>query len=152
MAKKIKLNIDFSQDNTLIAVSCHKRDYWLAYQLNHAIKLGLRRINDLPYFSNVQEEFVKYPLYFSEKTDQQISLYLISNYNTEGKLFPDHKTMDFFLLIQGIIDNKYKNELISKIRKINGVLTAYEPGLNKIKNFNNFLSDLEMHMMECFKN
>ncbi|MCF8369589.1 MAG: IPExxxVDY family protein [Bacteroidales bacterium] len=148
VAKKLKLDIDFGQNNLLIAISCHKKDYWLAFQLNHVFNSDFRRIKDLPYFSELHNEILYYPLFFNENNDQQIDFFLISNFNPDGKLFPSQGATDFFLLVQGIIGMERKTDLIKSIRQINGVLTAFEPNLSKLKNFRNFLSDLELHMLD----
>jgi len=41
MAKKIKIDIDFSSDNTLLAVSFQKKDYTLDFNLNKTLKIKL---------------------------------------------------------------------------------------------------------------
>jgi len=98
MPKKINIDIDFSSDNTLLAVSCHKKDYWMAYNLNETLKLVLRRIDDLPFYDQGLDKLIKYSLFHYFDPDTQLSYYLISNYNPEGKLFRAHKTTDFFIL------------------------------------------------------
>jgi len=75
-----------------------------------------------------------------------LDYYLITNYNQQSPLFPELKTTDFFILIQGKLMDDKKSDLLSLMRSIKGVLTAFHPETGKLKEFNNFLSDLELHM------
>jgi hypothetical protein len=152
MAKKINIRLDFSEDNFLIGISCHKRDYWLGYQLNKALDIDFERITDLTVFSEKNNNSLKYPIFYFDKSDSMISYYLISNYNTEGKLFGDFKTLDYFLLINGYISGDLLSETLNSVKKIKNVLAAYEIKISGNKNIGNFLSDLELHMIEFLRN
>jgi len=146
MAKKIKIQLDFAEDNSLIGVSCHKRDYWFAYHLNETLRIKLRRLKDFPFFQSRLDELVDYPIFHDFSPDEQVGYYLISNFNEQSLLFPEMKAADFFLLVQGRPTEARKTEVLSRIRGINGVLTAFFPDTRKLKEFDNFLSDLELHM------
>ncbi|MEZ5196965.1 MAG: IPExxxVDY family protein [Bacteroidales bacterium] len=148
MAKKIKIDIDFSQDNFLVAISCHQKDYWIAYRLNEALKLNLKRMNDLPVFQSKMEKLVEYPLFSYEDPDTNVGYYLISNHNPESKLFPAQRTTDYLLLANGTVGASEKKVLLERIKKIPKVLTAYELELSRMKNIDSFLSDLELFMLD----
>lgn len=146
MAKKVKLNIDFTEDNSLIGVSCHKKDYWLAYHVNEKFRIHLRRLNDFPFYQVRSETLLRYPLFHAFLPDDQLGFYLIGNYNPDGALFPELKTTDYFILVQGRIPEKQKTVFLSELRSITGVLTAFYPDIVKLKEYDNFLADLELHM------
>ena len=151
MPKKLKLDIDFSSDITLIAISCHKRDFWLAMQLNENLKTDLRRMNDLPYFHPVAKELLHYSLFHHVDENSGYSWFLIGNYNPDGKLFTELKGADFIIMLNSTLSLEKQTELIKKIKEIKGVLTAFQSDLNKIKDLKNFISDLELHMVEELK-
>jgi hypothetical protein len=151
MPKKINIDIDFSSDNTLLAISCHKKDYWMAYNVNEALKFSFRRINDLPFYDQGLDKLLTYSLFHYCDSDSQLSYYLISNFNSEGKLFRAHKTTDFFILVHGRVTEEAIQELLNRIKSIKGVLTAFHPNINKFKDFSLFLSDLELHMVDVLK-
>ena len=151
MPKKLKLDIDFSSDITLIAVSCHKRDFWLAMQINEILKTDLRRMNDLPYYHPVANQLLNYPLFHHVDKDAGYSWFLIGNHNPEGKLFPELKGSDFLVLLNAMLADDKRSETIARFKKIKGVLTAFQADLNKIKDLKNFISDLELHMVEELK-
>jgi hypothetical protein len=80
-----------------------------------------------------------------------INYYFFSNHNQEGKLFPAQKTIDYFLLINGLIAENKLQQLVSVIRNRPGVIAAYNFDLKKIKNYEDFLTDLELYMMEIIQ-
>ena len=112
------------------------------------MKFNLKRIDDLPVYNSKLDLLFKYPLFNFEDKETILSYYFFSNHNPESKLFPSLKTTDYFLLVNGRISENRKTELINNIKKIPKVLTAFSVNLNKIKALNNFLSDLELHLLE----
>ena len=146
MAKKIKIDVDFTEDNQLIGISCHKKDYWFAYHLNNNLRIDLKRLGDFPFYQVKREEFLNYSLFHYQHQDDRTGYFLISNHNKEYPLFPELKTTDFFMLLQGRVSGNYLNNVLNGIRNINGVLTAFLPEIKKLKEYDNFLSDLEIHM------
>ena len=148
MAKKIKIDVDFTEDNNLIGISCHKKDYWFAYHVNKRLKLNLKRMKDFPFFHSRISKLIYYSLFHDYHQEAQLAYYLIANYNQESPLFPELITTDFFILVQGKLTDDKKSDLLSSIRSIKGVLTAFLPDTNKLKEFDNFLSDLEIHMTD----
>lgn len=148
MAKKIKIDIDFSQDNFLIAISCHQKDYWIAYRLNESLKLNLKRMKDLPVFQAKLDKLVEYPLFSFEDADTCVGYYLVSNHNPESKLFSSQRATDYFLLANGTVSVADKKVLVDQIKRIPKVLTAFHLDLSLIKNIDSFLSDLELFMLE----
>ena len=151
MVKKIRIKIDFSEDNFLCGISCHKPDYWMALTLNNTFKLKLKRVADLPVFHEKLKELIHYPLYFYKDPERDISFYLFPNHHPDGKLFISQKNTDFFVLVNGIVTDKEKSEFVSDLKKIKHILASFEIPLNKIKHLNGFLSDLELHLIEINK-
>ncbi len=148
MPRRLKIDIDFSQDNTLIGISCHKKDYWVAYKLNENLHLNLKRIDDLPVYNSKLDLLISYPLFNYNNPDTHNCYYFFSNYNPEGKMFPSLKSIDYFLLINGLINESEVSGMISSLKKIPNILTAFKHDLNKIKDSEGFLSDLELHILE----
>jgi hypothetical protein len=147
-ARKLKIEINFAEDLNIIGISCHKIDYWIARELNLSLRINLSRENDLSVYNADNDITLNYPLFYFIKPETQTAFYLISNHNPEGKLFPGQKTFDYFLLHTGRMNEDDKTELIARIRKIPKVLTAHFSVLKKIKNLDEFISDLELHMIE----
>jgi hypothetical protein len=90
-------------------------------------------------------------LYYYADTDSLINYYFFSNHNQEGKLFPAQKTIDYFLLINGVITQNKLEQLVSAIRNRTGIIAAYNLDLKKIKNYEDFLTDLELYMIDIIQ-
>ncbi len=151
MPRKIRIQVDFSEDNNLFGISCHKKDYWLAFRLNAALRINLRRLDDFPFYQSRLDQLLEYPLYHDFVQDVQAGYFLISNFNRQSLLFPELRTTDFFILVQGRMGEQEKNDLLTGFRGINGVLAAFLPETRKLKEYDNFLSDLEIHMTSLKK-
>jgi len=148
MARKLKIEIDFSQDNTLIGISCHKKDYWVAFKLNEHLKMHLKRIDDLPIYNSKLDLLISYPLFNYHNPDTHNCFYFFSNHNPNGKIFQGLKSIDYFLLINGLMNENEIIEKLNSIKKIPNILTAYKLDLAKLKDSEGFLSDLELHILE----
>lgn len=151
MPKKVKVDIDFSQDNIFLGISCQKKDYWLAYHLNEILYTDLTRTEDLPVYKPKPDLLINFPLFYYLDEANCYSYYMFPNNNPEGILFPALKGMDYFLLINGFVSEQEKLNLISKIKGVKNILATYEIKLSKIKEVPGFLSDLEIHMIEILK-
>ncbi|MCD4735180.1 MAG: IPExxxVDY family protein [Bacteroidales bacterium] len=150
MAKKIKLKIDPDNEEFVIGIACQKNDYWIAYQLNSALKLNLRRIPDLPVIIGKSDKISRYQLFYYENPESMISYFLISNRGTSGKLIPSLKNIDFFLLLNGNVVEK--DLTTSEIKRIKHVLFANSIDLQGLKESVNLMSNLELHLLEINKN
>ena len=151
MAKKINIDVDFTEDTYLVGISCHKKDYFLAFQLNDQLGTDLRRYKDLPYYNSKINSPLNYALFYYHHPENHLGYYLISNFNQENKLFSELKTIDFFVLLQGLLSEEGRKDLLTKIRGIKGVLFVQDIETKKIKDYSNFLSDLELHITDIFK-
>jgi hypothetical protein len=151
MPKKVKVDIDFSQDNVFLGISCHKKDYWIAYHLNDAIGVEMARMDDLPVYKPKPDILINFPLFYYLDESNCNSFYLFPNNNLEGILFPELKGIDYLLLINGFLNERDKTKLIASVKGVNNILAAYEINLSKLKEIPGFLSDLEIHMIEILK-
>lgn len=145
MAKKLKIDNHFNEDVVIIGISCHKIDYWIAHQLNDSLKIKLSRKSDLLVFRPEKDESIGYPLFFYLKSEKETTFSLISNHHPDGKLFPDQKSFDYFLVIDGMLKADEVQKLVDQIKKIQHVLIAHNLNLKKLKYLQEFISDLEIH-------
>jgi hypothetical protein len=148
MTRKVNMDLNYGEDFIIIGISCHRFDYWIAGNLNDALKLKLTRQPDLPVYNPGKNIALKYPLFHYIKPDDQTAFSLVSNYNPEGKLFPDQKSFDYFLLVNGKINDGLLSKWLSVIKKTPQVLIAHKLNVQKVKNHKEFFSDFELHLIE----
>lgn len=135
----------------MYALSCHKKDYWLAYQLNKIFDIKLSKVDDLPYYHDKLNSLVEYSLFYFQSLDGQAAYYLLGNFNPRGKLFAAYKNSDYFLLIHGQNVGSQQQQSLGQLRQVKGVLGVFNADLGKIRDMDNFLSDLELHMIHVLK-
>lgn len=142
MAKKITLDSRAEPLYSILGISCHLQDYRLSFLLNRKLRFGLRRTEDI---------YGVFSLYIFRDEECRVNYYLISNRGDEKALFPEHRQTDFIMLLEGPVKKAQLNKMLSAIKAIPNVLTAFEFNGDNLKNFPGFLSDLEMHMMNIHK-
>jgi hypothetical protein len=153
MAKKVLLEIHTTPAwYTLTGISCHFRDYRLSFLLNENLGFGLVRLDELPYLAPGAKEPSHFSLYRWRHEEQYNTYFLLANRSEESMLIPQVKQADFLLLIEGPFKKKQEEELLSKLRKVPNILTAFPIPFSGLKNYENFLTDLELHLNDLSKN
>ncbi len=146
MSKIITFNIDYDNDYQIIGISSHLKAYKLIYFLNNVLQYKFKRTRDL--FVNKKKESIFYSTYIFRDIDSRIEYCLISNHHPDQKLIPLLKQIDYFLVIKYLQENRTIAELVSKIKNIPRILTAYKIDDKAFKDIEVLLNDIEMHMLE----
>jgi hypothetical protein len=142
---------------TLIAIHCTVEDYRLAYLLNNYLNIRLtRKPSDLDYnngkstFSIFEWEDPKYlttwNLVFnvsktelSQKADYQSLFASQEKITTTHYLIPEYKRVNYFLKIEGELDENKEKKIITNILKIPQISTAYSIDANQLKSKDNLI-------------
>lgn len=151
MPRKLKLDSSFDKDFTLIGIVSHHRDYRLIWFINEKLHLRLVKLDNLKIFNDKKGEFQEYSLYYFDEPLAFKTYYFIANQGEKGLLFSEHRQTNFFLLIKGNVSQEMKNDIVKQIYTIGIILTVHSIPLSSVKNIDNFLSDLELHMLEIQK-
>jgi hypothetical protein len=147
MAKRVFLDIHPAPAwYTLVGISCHFRDYRLSYLLNENLRFRLVKLDDLPFLALGSNEPSLFSLYRWRDDDQYNTYYLIANRSEDSLLIPQIRQADFLLLIEGPFKKKQQEDLLSRLRKVPNVLTAFGIPFSSVKNYENILTDLELHL------
>jgi hypothetical protein len=91
---------------------------------------------------------VRFSLYRWRDDDHYNTYYLITNRSEDSLLVPQMKQADFLLLVEGPFKKKQQDDLLAGIRKIPNVLTSFGIPFSSVKNYENLLTDLELHLNE----
>lgn len=158
MGKKLQFDPDYKSEYLIIGLSYHQINYRLSYFLNKKINIDIKRITDFEYFNIKQNKKTSFSLYYYEDVNNYITYYLIANRNREQILINSFKQTDYFLFVKGYNNLRYKSyfpkgktSLINHIKEIPNLILAFEIDLPDIKNINNLISDLELHIIESNK-
>jgi hypothetical protein len=146
MAKKILLETRSEPTlYTLFGISCHLKDYRLSFLLNQRLELTLIKMDDFVSLPASGKETDSFSFYHCRDEDHQNAYFLVSNRGQEAILLPELKQTDYLLLVEGPFKKAQKDRLLEVIRDIPNVLTAFGIRFETIRNYENFLTDLEMH-------
>lgn len=148
MAKKKLISDPISfPDLTLIGIASQLKDYRLAHFINQNTALELVRMEDVPVFSEKDNNLIPYPLFIWHEPTQRTNYYLISNNHPAGKLIPAYKQADFILGMRGPYDDELPQTIIQSIKKISAIQLVFLIDPAKIKNLEGIMSDLELHLV-----
>lgn len=133
---KTLLDFEYEFDFKLIGLSCHQKDYRLAWFLNSALSWDLRKMDNLQVnlSKGVKHSFVRNG-FFHEEMNLQIDL--ISNLGEGVYLVPEYRKADYFIRLDGEIDNTELQNLLKKIKEIEVINMAFELDIESLKSKNN---------------
>ena len=152
MAKKLLLETRSEPAfYTLIGISSSLRDYRLSFLINQSLEFNLKKLDDFCTILPGKQEPEAFSLFYFRDDDQRNSYFLLANRNLENFLLPEMRQMDFLLIIEGGFKKARKDAMLKNIRNIQNVIASYEIRFNELKNFENLLMDLELHMIKLLK-
>ncbi|KAF0202468.1 MAG: hypothetical protein FD170_1935 [Bacteroidetes bacterium] len=134
-------------DLFILGINSQMKDYRLAYYLNREASLSLARLDDLPVFSEKDDQLQEYPFYTYSLPERRVHYYFLGNNHPVTKMIPAYKQADYLLMIRGLPENEQISSLSTAIRKINGIQLVFNIDLAKVKNLDGIMSDLELHLL-----
>jgi hypothetical protein len=158
---KHTLEIEYDYEFVLIGISSHEKDYRFCWSLNNKLKLELSKKESL----EIKGKRQKTPSYFSfftfEDQDQYKEYSVLANFSeskslvlTENTLFgtpeksrqsenefliPEHKQMNYFLIVHGEMTDFEVDQLIKDIKDIDIVKTAIRIDPKTLKSKQNLI-------------
>lgn len=134
-------------DLQLIGINTELADYRLAYFINKDISIKLERLENLPVFCEKSKNIKHYPFFEFHDPDRRVNFYLIGNNHQSGKMIDQYAQADYFLLIKGKLSEETNKAILSSLRQITSVTFVFISVLNKIKELDGILQDLELHLL-----
>jgi len=148
--RKLRLESDSPDEATLIGISSALKDYRMIHYLNKELRVDFAKIPDLP-FSATATRVLSVPLYhyFHELTENNWLIF--SNRSASNEfVFPQHKNLDFFLLIDDLINEDEVSKLVSRLRQVKDLSLAVSMDGSKVNKIDLLYADLEMHLTDVF--
>lgn len=145
--KKLKLVPDSFPDIGIIGISTDLSDHRLAYFINKETILQLERLDDLPVFSEKLKITRNFCLYSWSDIDRRVDYFLFNNDHPQGKMIEQYSQANYFLLIKGLFNGDGNKSLQTTLRRIVSITFVFAPDINRIKELDGILHDLEIHVM-----
>ncbi|MEI6575478.1 MAG: IPExxxVDY family protein [Bacteroidota bacterium] len=147
MVKKLSSEPYSAEEFHILGIATQLRDYRLCHQINKTLYLDLEKIDDLSAELSDEKTLGYFSIYRFQKPENYIDFFLIANKSPDGILLPDLRQADFFLVIHGPFSKESQDRFIKTAKTIPGVLAAFRIEITKQKKIDNFLGELEMHMI-----
>ena len=139
MAKHIlKTDNKAAYDFMLFGIICQSRDYRLCFEINRAMNLSLERSADLELTLNKGKDKIKTSR-FEYKDGFGNEYLLLANKTSSGLFIPEHKSIDYFLVVKESVPSHDKTQIEKQLRSIPVVLGAYHLEPEKLKTGDRFI-------------
>lgn len=149
MGKKLLLEYEDESPYFYLGISSSLQDYQLIFHLNRQLNLKFKHVEPF-HFLKKDQDFV-YSLYLYIDHENMVNYYLISNSANAARLVPHYKQLDFFIIMEGEIDENYVDEQAKRIRQLPEVLYTTQlesEGFDKIKNLR---YEFDLHLEQVLK-
>jgi len=139
MAKHVlKTDNKAAYDFMLFGIICQSRDYKLCFEINRAMNLSLERAEDFEVMLNKGKDKIK-AARFEYKDGFGNEYFILANKTATGLFVPEHKSIDYFLMIKESAPHHEKVLVEKQLRAIPVVLGAYHLEPEKLKTGERFI-------------
>lgn len=141
--KKFTLEPEYDFDFFMIGISCHLKDYRIAWFMNNQLDINLVKTADHKVFIRKADEFAsEFSLFSFEDEENHSQFLLLANHCETGDLLVEQKHFDYFLIIKGSLYDEQVEEIITTIKSINQVQLVSEMFPSTLKSKNNLIIDI----------
>jgi hypothetical protein len=137
MAKhKLVWEDDFDFD--LIGICSSNSDYRLCWGINKTMSINLAKSDDYSLINKKEgENFFSFYEFYDEET--HLEYYLVKNQSYKfKKLIPEQDKIDYFLIIKNNLSIEI-NDLLTRLKKIDTILTAFIFDVEDLKSKSNLI-------------
>lgn len=151
MARKNKLDPAYQTATAIIGIVTQHRDFRLAHFMNQELGLQLSNKEDLPVYNSKTDSLSYFPFFYYHHPDLRTDFCLIANSNGSNILLPSMKQINYFFVLVGAAYANHVSEMISNLRKIQGIQAALQVNQGGSKDIPPLLEDLELHRIDLQK-
>lgn len=134
MIHTLEFEVEF--DFFVLGISCHARDYRMAWFINRGLLLDLSRKEEIKVMQKNGSSV--HSIYDCQLDDGRVHLCLIRNRTEFGYLMPEFAQMDYLLKVESVEEREFK-EIMTNIRSLNQVQYTLEIDPSKYKSGENLL-------------
>ena len=135
MMHHLTLEVDYSFYT--LGISCHAKEYKMAWMINKALGLDLEYQDPLV-LKKVKSLESQHSLYQCAIEDDRINVSLIANRSKSGLLLPEFPQTDFILKVEEAEEEEFR-EIRDSIKAIKQVLLVHSIDPNQLKSRTNLI-------------
>lgn len=138
MSRKI-LSFDLDLDFILISVTSGLKDYKLCYYINKQLNTDFKKVGDYCLDLTAANELRPFSQYFFKIESSETEFYIIANHGTAGPLITEMAHVDYFMLIKNHFDKQDLEDMLSRLRQIENIVSVVEIDPKMIKSNENLM-------------
>jgi len=147
MKLRLKKTKSSNDDHLLIGISSVSKDFSIAHFLNKHFQTSFIKQADIPFY-NTKGLIGYFKFHSFYDPDLRIEYHLFANKNDKSIVFPKHRHFEYFILFAHSSFSIPIEDILKELWTISIIDAAIKIPLNTIKNLNDILEDIEMHLLE----
>ncbi|GAB1404607.1 hypothetical protein DSECCO2_456290 [anaerobic digester metagenome] len=144
--KKLPVEPGIFPDLNIIGIAAQIKDYRLAFLINNLFGFKLKKKDDLPIFIARSGLYMHYPIFTFKDANLRVNYYLMGNTHAAKPMVPTFKHADYLMLIMCSPQLNRTQEFLNTLQAQPEILLAFSIEKNKVKNLEDIMIDLELHM------
>ncbi len=143
---KYKLDILLQTDFQLIGIVTPLPAYRVAYFINMELELCLKRKDDWVLEFGRRNEKYRFPLFCDYLEIDKLNIYLLGNkaLQTSNTLLPEHRYLDFLLMLKGVEGSYFCRTYSEKLAAFAHFQTIVKIDVDKLSSIENIIIDDEI--------
>lgn len=135
------------EEYLMIGISSSLKDYHLSFHLNKHFQTGFKKMPDIPFY-NKNGEIGRFPFYHYFDEDLRMDYYLFANKSANALAVQAYPHFEFFVLFKLSSFLIPVDSILRELRGISSVVAALQIPLSGLKNLEELLEDLELHLLD----
>ena len=140
-----------TEEYELIGLSTSLRDYQLCHYLNKQFQTQFVKCPDIPLYG-LKGQLGPFTFYHYFDDDLRMDYFLFANKAGADVAISNYKHFEYFILFKLSFSLFPTQEILKELRSIAQIQAAIKVPVQGIKNFDNILEDLELHLLEISGN
>ena len=146
MKIRLQLTQPTDEEYLMIGLSSSLKDYQLSYYLNKHFQTFFKKMPDIPFY-NKNGEIGKFAFYHFYDEDLRMDYYLFANKSSKNSAVSAYPHFEFFVLFKLSSYQIPVNDILKEMRRVPFINAALQIPLQKLKNLDELLEDLELHLL-----
>jgi len=123
---KFKYNFEKEMEFLLIGIVSHLDDYSISWSLNHKMDIHLSKRDDIQIENKRNKHTAEFPCFSVYDEENYKDYVLLKNKSEASRVLKELGDIDYFLKISGFINSELEQDVLKKLKKIEGIALAYK--------------------------
>jgi hypothetical protein len=135
------------EEHLMIGVSSSLKDYQLSYYLNKHFQTSFKKMPNIPFYDK-KGKVGEFAFYHFFDDDLRMDYYLFANKSARAYAVSAYPHFEFFVLFKLSSFLIPVEAILRELRSISPVSAALQIPLSGLKNLEELLEDLELHLLD----